>query len=257
MGSIANGMDYHGGVRPFVATFFCFADYMRPGVRLAALNGQPIIYVWTHDSVGLGEDGPTHQPVEHLMSLRVMPNLAVIRPADPSETREAWRYAMQRTEGPTALVLSRQKLPELDRTKLAPATELARGAYVLSDCDAPAAIIVATGSEVEVALAAQVVLAGDGVQARVVSMPCWDAFIAQPEAYRESVLPRAVRASVSVEAGVTQGWREWIGDAGVAVGIDRFGTSAPGELALDKLGINVGRVVDSVRASIELRRGSR
>jgi transketolase len=251
MGSIANGMDYHGAVRPFVSTFFVFSDYMRPAVRIAALNGQPIVYVWTHDSVALGEDGPTHQPVEHLMSLRAMPNLHVVRPSDPNEAAEAWRYAMARTDGPTALVLTRQKIPALERGANAPASALARGAYVLSDANDPQAIVIATGSEVKLAVDAQAALAEQGIRARVVAMPCWEAFDAQPEAYREQVLPRAIRARVSVEAGTTFGWRQWIGDAGVAVGIDRFGASAPGEVALDKLGVNVDRVVQSVRAAID------
>jgi transketolase len=251
MGSIANGMDYHGAVRPFVSTFFVFSDYMRPAVRIAALNGQPIVYVWTHDSVALGEDGPTHQPVEHLMSLRAMPNLHVVRPSDPNEAAEAWRYAMARTDGPTALVLTRQKIPALERGANAPASALARGAYVLSDANDPQAIVIATGSEVKLAVDAQAALAEQGIRARVVAMPCWEAFDAQPEAYREQVLPRAIRARVSVEAGTTFGWRQWIGDAGVAVGIDRFGASAPGDVALDRLGVNVDRVVQSVRAAID------
>jgi transketolase len=257
MGSIANGMHYHGAVRPFVSTFFVFSDYMRPAVRIAALNGQPIVYVWTHDSVALGEDGPTHQPVEHLMSLRAMPNLHVVRPSDPNEAAEAWRYAMARTGGPTALVLTRQGIPALARGANAPASALARGAYVLSDAADPQAIVIATGSEVKLAVDAQAALAEQGIRARVVAMPCWEAFDAQPEAYREQVLPRAIRARVSVEAGTTFGWRQWIGDAGVAVGIDRFGASAPGDVALDKLGVNVDRVVQSVRAAIDRAASSR
>jgi len=251
MGSIANGMDYHGGVRPFVSTFFCFSDYMRPAVRIAALNKQPVIYVWTHDSIAVGEDGPTHQPVEHLMSLRAMPNLAVVRPSDPNEASEAWRYAMARTDGPTALVLSRQNVPVIDRAGRPPARDLAKGAYVLSDAASPQAIIIATGTEVQLALDAQAKLAGEGVRTRVVAMPIWEAFAEQSDEYKESVLPRAIRARVSVEAGATFGWREHIGDAGVAVGVDRFGTSAPGPTAMEKLGISVDHVVQAVRASID------
>jgi len=251
MGSIANGMDYHGGVRPFVSTFFCFSDYMRPAVRIAALNGQPVIYVWTHDSVFVGEDGPTHQPVEHLMSLRAMPNLYVVRPSDPNEAAEAWRFAVARTDGPTALIMSRQNIVAIDRKNGAPASALAKGAYIVSDVDDPQAIVIGTGAEVQLALDAQAVLATDGVRARVVAMPCWKAFAAQSDDYKEQVLPRGVRARVSVEAGATFGWREHIGDCGVAIGLDRFGTSAPGPEAMDKLGINVDNVVQAVRVSID------
>jgi transketolase len=244
MGSICNGLDYHGGVRPFAATFFCFSDYMRPPVRIAALNGQPIIYVWTHDSIGLGEDGPTHQPVEHLMALRAMPYLYVVRPGDANESVEAWRLAMERSDGPTALVLSRQNLLVLDRARVAPASGLRRGAYVLSDpAGAPEVILIASGSEVEVAMAAQERLAGEGVAARVVSMPCWEAFAAQPEEYRAEVLPPSVRARVSVEAGVTFGWSKWIGDLGEAIGVDRFGASAPDKVLMEKYGITAAAVV--------------
>ena len=252
MGGIANGMAYHGGVRPFVATFFVFSDYMRPAVRLAALNELPVIFVWTHDSVALGEDGPTHQPIEHLMSLRAMPHLAVIRPCDANETAEAWRWAMQHRDGPVAMVLTRQKLPVLDRTVLAPAAGVARGAYVLADADggAPQAIVMATGSEVHVALAARTALAAEGIRTRVVSMPCWETFAAQDAAYRESVLPASVKARVSVEAGVTFGWHRWIGESGVAIGIDRYGASAPGEINLEKFGFTAENVARAVRTLV-------
>jgi len=210
-------------------------------VRLAALNGMPAIFVWTHDSVGLGEDGPTHQPIEHLMALRAMPQLAVFRPADANETTVAWKYALARTTGPTGLVLSRQDLPIVTPPG-APGAE--RGAYVLADGDD--AILIATGSEVAVALAARDELAKRGVAARVVSMPCWELFAEQDAAYRESVLPRARWQRVSVEAGATFGWREHTGDRGAAVGIDRFGASAPGELVLEKLGIDAAHVVETV-----------
>jgi transketolase len=253
MGAIANGLDYHGGLRPFVSTFFCFSDYMRPAVRIAALNGQPIIYVWTHDSVALGEDGPTHQPVEHLMSLRAMPNLAVVRPADAAETVWAWRFAMQRKSGPTALILSRQKLPVLDRTVFAPAEGLLRGAYVLADGVGARvdALIIATGSEVALALEARRRLGEAGVAVRVVSMPCWEAFAKQPAAYRDEVLPAVVAARVSVEAGVSLGWREHVGSHGEILGLDRYGASAPGETLLAELGFTPERVVDAVRAVID------
>ena len=255
MGAIANGMAYHRGLRPFVATFFVFSDYMRPAVRLAALNELPVIFVWTHDSVALGEDGPTHQPIEHLMSLRAMPHLMVIRPCDANETAEAWRWAMQHRDGPVALVLTRQKLPVLDRTALAPAAGLARGAYVLADAagGAPQAIVIATGSEVHVALAARTLLAAEGIGTRVVSMPCWETFAAQDEAYRESVLPAVVKARVSVEAGVTFGWHRWIGESGVAIGIDRYGASAPGEINLQKFGFTAENVAQAVRTCVRSR----
>jgi transketolase len=245
MGSIANGLAYHGGIRPFASTFFVFSDYMRPAVRLASLNKQPVVYVWTHDSVGLGEDGPTHQPIEHLMSLRAMPNLFVFRPGDANETAVGWRLAMERRQGdgPTALVLSRQDLAVVTAAN-APGAE--RGAYVLAEADGPLrAIVIATGSEVQVALAARDSLGG-GV--RVVSMPCWELFAQQDAAYRENVLPAACTARVSVEAGVTFGWREHIGARGIAIGIDRYGASAPGEIVLEKLGVNAAAVVAAVKA---------
>lgn len=247
MGAIANGIAYHGGLRSFVATFFCFSDYMRPAVRLAALNELPVTFVWTHDSIALGEDGPTHQPVEHLMSLRAMPGLAVVRPADANETAEAWRFAIEQRHRPVALVLSRQKLPVLDRER---ARGVARGAYVVADAAQgdPKAILLATGAEVHVALAAQQLLAGEGIPTRVVSMPCWEAFMEQDAAYRDSVLPRSIRARVSVEAGVTLGWERWIGDGGVAVGLDRYGASAPGEINLERLGFTAENVASKVRA---------
>ncbi len=244
MGAICNGMDYHGGVRPFCATFFCFADYMRPAVRIAALVGQPCIYVWTHDSIGLGEDGPTHQPVEHLMSLRVMPNLDVVRPADANEAREAWIYALKRVDGPTALVLSRQGLPVLDRGRYGSADGLHCGGYVVSDCSGSAqAIIIATGSEVEIALDAQELLTRRGMAIRVVSMPCVEAFARQDKSYQDSVLPPMIRARVSIEAGVTWGWREYVGDAGEVIGVDRFGASAPAAELYEHYGLTAKTIV--------------
>lgn len=247
MGAIANGMLYHGGLRPFVATFFVFSDYMRPAVRLAALNRMPAIYVWTHDSIGLGEDGPTHQPVEHLMALRAMPNLAVVRPCDANETVAAWRFALARKDGPTALVLSRQDLPAFT----APGADgVARGAYVLRDATDAKAIVLATGSEVCIAVKAHEMLAAQGVATRVVAMPCWETFAAQPASYQDQVLPPALSARVSIEAGVTQGWREWIGSRGKAIGVDRFGASAPAEVLLEKYGITAEAVVAAVRAQL-------
>ena len=251
MGSICNGLDYHGGVRAFAATFFCFSDYMRPAVRLAALNKQPVIYVWTHDSIGLGEDGPTHQPVEHLMALRAVPNLWVVRPADANETTAAWRLAVARREGPTALVLTRQNVPVLDPARTG---RLERGAYILAGDERPDVVLIATGSEVSVALEARGQLTAAGVACRVVSMPCWEAFLAQPAAYRDEVLPPDVRARVSVEAGVTLGWREWIGMEGEAVGVDRFGASAPAEVLMEKYGITAGNVAAAARRTLERAR---
>ncbi|MCL4228476.1 MAG: transketolase [Myxococcales bacterium] len=249
MGAICNGMAYHGGVRPFASTFFVFSDYMRPAVRLAALNHLPVTYVWTHDSVGLGEDGPTHQPVEHLQSLRAMPNLWVVRPADANETAAAWKLAAARTDGPVALVLSRQDLPVVTPADAA----VERGAYVLRDPAggaAPAVALVATGSEVVMALAAQETLAREGVAARVVSMPCRERFLAQDQAYRDSVLPPRLRARVAVEAGVTFGWGDLVGTEGRVVGLDRFGASAPGEVLYERLGLTVDAVVAAARASL-------
>jgi len=242
MAAMGNGMLYHGGVRPYVATFFVFSDYMRPSVRLASLNKQAAIFVWTHDSIGLGEDGPTHQPVEHLMALRAMPNLSVFRPADGNETAAGWRYAMARTHGPTGLVLSRQDLPILTQPG-APGAE--KGAYVLAD--GADAIVIATGSEVSTAMAARDELAKQNVSVRVVSMPCWELFAEQPQAYRDAVLPPDQRRRVSIEAGVTMGWREWVGDRGIAIGVDRYGASAPAETLMEQLGITSTAVVAAVK----------
>ena len=249
MGAVANGIAYHGGLRTYTGTFFVFSDYMRPSVRLAAMNGLPVSFVFTHDSVAVGEDGPTHQPIEHLMSLRAMPGLVVLRPCDGPETVEAWRCALLESKRPTALVLSRQGVRTLDRERLADASLLARGAYVLSEpSDLPVrAILIATGAEVHVALEAQECLAARGVGARVVSMPSWELFEEQDAEWRESVLPASVEARVSVEAGATFGWERYLGPRGVAVGIDRFGASAPGDVLLEHFGFTAERVVDAVR----------
>jgi len=243
MASIANGLAYHGGVRPLVATFFCFSDYMRPAVRLAALNELPVLFVWTHDSIGLGEDGPTHQAVEHLMSLRAMPHLAVIRPGDANETAAAWRAAMEHRDGPVGLVLTRQKLPVLDRSGAR--GDLSRGAYVLAEAAGgkPRVILIATGSELSLAVAARQVLEAESVATRVVSMPCWEFFDRQPREYRDSVFPPEVRARLSIEAGVTLGWSRYVGDRGGSIGLDRFGASAPGETVFKELGFTVEHVV--------------
>ncbi len=250
MGAIANGIAYHGGLIVYCGTFFNFSDYMRPAVRLAALSELPVVYVWTHDSIGLGEDGPTHQPIEHLASLRAMPNLTVIRPADASETVVAWRVALGRRHGPTALVLTRQKVPGLDRGVFASAEGVARGAYVLVDAagSTPELILIGTGSEVALVVAAQTLLAKEGVRARAVSMPSWELFQAQPAAYRETVLPPMVRRRLAVEAGSTFGWERWIGPEGAVIGLDRYGASAPGEVNMRELGFTVEHVVARARA---------
>jgi transketolase len=246
MGAIANGLAYHGGVRNYCATFFVFSDYMRPALRLAAMNHLPVTFVFTHDSVALGEDGPTHQPVEHLAALRVIPNLHVVRPCDGNETAEAWRYCIERTQGPCVLVLSRQKLPIIEPR---PANGLLRGGYVIAEAHggAPRAILIASGSEVSLALQAQTKLQAEGIPTRVVSLPCWEAFAAQPPSYREAVLPTHVAARVSIEAGVTFGWQRWIGERGIAIGIDRFGASAPGHVNLEQLGVTSERAVAAAR----------
>ncbi|HET7451694.1 MAG TPA: transketolase C-terminal domain-containing protein, partial [Thermoanaerobaculia bacterium] len=238
MGAALNGMAAHGGVRPFGATFFIFSDYMRPSVRLAALSELPVLYVWTHDSIGLGEDGPTHQPIEHLASFRAMPGIVLIRPADANETAQAWKVAIAHTEGPVGLVLTRQDVPVLDPAKYGAAMRVERGGYVLSEARGgkPRVVIIASGSEVAVALAAQQILAKKKVPARVVSMPSTWLFDRQPRAYRDRVLPPKVAARVSVEAGATAGWEKYVGPAGVAIGIDRFGASAPGATNMKEAG---------------------
>jgi transketolase len=241
----SSGMVLHGGVRSFASTFFIFTDYARPAIRLAALMELPVIYVMTHDSIGLGEDGPTHQPIEHLASLRAMPHLCVIRPADANEVAYAWRVAMQRRHGPTMLVLTRQGLPIFDRQKLASADGVLQGAYVLSkeQGDQPDIVLIASGSEVQLILAAQEQLAGDGLDTRVVSMPSWELFQEQPQSYRDAVLPPQVKARLAVEAGSPLGWREWVGDAGDIIGITRFGASAPAKDVFTHYGFTVEHVV--------------
>jgi transketolase len=238
MGAILVGASLHGGVSPIGGTFLVFADYMRPAVRMAALSGAPCVFVYTHDSVGVGEDGPTHQPVEQIMSLRAIPDLQVIRPGDATETAGAWKLALE-TDGPTALILSRQGMPVLEQTS---AGAVSRGAYVISDVDDPAAVLIGTGSELALCLDAAAVLGDQGVPTRVVSMPCWNAFEGLPLDDQDSVLPPEL-PTVSVEAGVTLGWDR---HADLAVGIDRFGASAPGATALKELGMNVDNVVAAV-----------
>ena len=245
MGAVANGMAAHGGVIPFTATFFVFSDYMRPSIRLSALMDLGVILVFTHDSIGVGEDGPTHQPVEHLAALRAIPNLTVIRPGDANETAEAWRIAVESRRNPVALVLTRQALPILDRTQYAAAEGLRRGAYVLAD--APGGkmdlILIASGSEVSLIVSAQQKLAEKGIAARVVSMPSWELFDAQNQKYRDAVLPPSMRARLAVEAGVAQGWHKYVGDGGDVICMESFGVSAPANLVFQKFGYTVDNVV--------------
>ncbi len=256
MTAILTGMAHHGGVVPFGATFLTFSDYMRPSIRLAALSEAHVIYVWTHDSIALGEDGPTHQPVEQIASLRAMPNLLLLRPADANETVEAWRIALQHRGGPVGLLLTRQKLPVLDRSTLAAAAGVARGAYVLADAapGSPELILIATGSEVSLALEAHRRLAAEGVRSRVVSMPSWELFRAQPAEYRDAVLPPALHARVSVEAGSPFGWERWVGLDGAIIGVDRFGASAPGPVVMAEYGFTVDNVVATAKSVLARER---
>jgi transketolase len=270
MGAIVNGAAAHGGiVKPYGSTFLVFSDYMRGAVRLSALMGLPVLWIWTHDSVGLGEDGPTHQPVEHYAALRVIPNLWVIRPGDANETAAAWRVALEREDGPVALLLSRQNMPVLDRQAVAPALQLERGGYVLWDAPgsagagegaarseaagAPELILIATGSEVALTLAAGEALAEQGTRVRVVSMPCMELFEAQPDAYRDEVLPRAVGARLAIEPGASMSWWKWVGSDGDVLGLDRFGASAPGPTVLEKLGFTSENIIARARALLEPR----
>jgi transketolase len=241
MGAVTNGLAAHGGFRPACSTFLTFSDYMKNTIRLAALMGLPSIFVFTHDSVGLGEDGPTHQPIEHLAGLRAIPDLVTLRPADANETADAWRVALERRHGPTALILTRQGLPVLAET-----TGAARGGYVVAE--GGDVILIATGSELAVALEARERLAGEGVRARVVSMPSFELFAAQPAEYRERILPPDRRARVSVEAAASFGWDRWVGLDGAIVAIDRFGVSAPGDRALAALGITAEAVTEAALA---------
>ena len=251
MTAVLNGMALHGGFIPYGGTFLIFSDYMRPAIRLAALMKQHVIYVLTHDSIGLGEDGPTHQPIEHLASLRSMPNVTVLRPADANETAEAWKFAIKSNKGPTVLALTRQSLPTLDRTVFGTAELLHRGAYVIKDVNGtPDAIILASGSEVKLALEAAETLAQDGVAARVVSMPSWELFNDQTQEYKNSVLPENVKARVSIEAGATQGWHKYLGMNGKAIGLDHFGASAPINDLFTNFGITAEAVVQSVKSLI-------
>ncbi|MBI5968534.1 MAG: transketolase [Deltaproteobacteria bacterium] len=249
MGGILNGIALHGGFLPYGSTFLVFSDYMRPAIRLAAMMKLHLIYVFTHDSVGLGEDGPTHQPVEHLASLRAMPGLTVIRPADANEVAEAWKAAIQHQDGPIALIFTRQIIPIIDRNKFSPATGIHRGAYILADSppDRPEAILIATGSEVHLALEAYEKARAEGIRLRVVSMPSWELFEQQPLDYRNQVLPPNIPVRISIEAGATFGWEKYVGMSGEAIGIDHFGASAPGKVLLEKFGFTPENIMKKVR----------
>jgi transketolase len=251
MGSTLTGISLNGGLIPYGGTFMTFSDYMRPAIRLAALSEVQVIYVFTHDSIGLGEDGPTHQPIEHLAALRAIPHLFVIRPADSLEVSEAWRIAILRRQAPTALALTRQKVAVIDRNKFAKADGLRRGAYVLADAETPKLILMATGSEVSLVLDAWQKLQDEGVAARVVSMPCWELFEEQSQAYRDEVLLPSVTARLAVEAGVRQGWDRYVGPQGDVICLDRFGASAPGDVALKNLGFNVDNVMERARRLLQ------
>jgi transketolase len=252
MGGIANGIAYHGGFIPYDATFLTFSDYMRGSVRIAALSGLHTIYVWTHDSIGLGEDGPTHQPVEHFAALRAIPNLTFIRPGDPNEAVAAWHLAISRRDGPVALAFTRQKLPVLPGTAADAVKGVERGGYILAEAvDAegqaadPDVILIATGSELHLAMAAREELRSEGIRARVVSLPAWDRFAAQPRAYRDAVLPPSHTKRVSIEAGVSLGWDRWVGPEGAMVALDRFGASAPAGTLFEAFGFTAAHIATS------------
>jgi transketolase len=252
MASIMNGMALHGGVRPFGGTFLIFSDYMRPAIRLAALMGQSVIYIFTHDSIGLGEDGPTHQPVEQLAALRAIPNLCDLRPGDAAETEVAWRVALERTEGPSFLALTRQKVVLLNRGDiLAEAEGVRRGGYVLAEASTgtPEVILIASGSELGIALEARERLETDGTPTRVVSLPSWYLFGQQERSYRDNVLPPGISNKISVEAASTFGWARWVGASGYSLGLDHFGASAPSDVLFEKFGFTVERIVKAVRNS--------
>jgi len=249
MGAIANGFALHGLLRPFVGTFLVFSDYMRGAVRLSALMKLPVTYVWTHDSIGLGEDGPTHQPVEHIAALRAIPGLAVIRPADANEVSAAWKEIMRKRQ-PAGILLSRQNLPVFDRNNFAPSSGVSRGAYALNDISQPDVIIMATGSEVSLALDAAELLKKESIQARVISAPCLEWLKEEPQSYRDELLPPQCRARVSVEAGIGQGWREWVGDSGEIISLEHFGASASHQVLFREFGFTAEKIADAARRSI-------
>ena len=248
MGAIVNGMAFYPGMIPYGATFLVFSDYMRGALRISALSALQSIWVFTHDSIGLGEDGPTHQPVEHAVALRAMPNMLVLRPCDANETAEAWRAAILNREGPTSILLSRQGVPTLSREKFNSAEGLHRGAYVLADLGegAPEVILMATGTEVGLIVEAGEKLRSMGKRVRLVSFPSWELFAKQDQVYRDSVLPPAVKARISVEAGVTLGWQRWVGQHGLSIGVDRYGASAPYQTIYQKYGLTVENIVEQV-----------
>ncbi|HAD05703.1 MAG TPA: transketolase, partial [Anaerolineaceae bacterium] len=246
MGAIVNGMTLHGGVIPYCGTFLVFSDYMRPAVRISALSHIPSLWVYTHDSIGLGEDGPTHQPVEHLAALRAIPNLVVIRPADANEVREAWIAAIRNRHQPTAFALTRQAVPVLDRSTFAPASGLHRGAYVLADLGGakPQIILMASGSEVALIVEAGYSLAAEGYNVRLVSFPSWELFEQQDQSYRDEVLPPSIKRRLAVEAGVAQGWHRYVGDQGRIISIERFGASAPYKKIYEEFGLTAANILN-------------
>jgi len=251
MGAVGNGLALHGGIKPFVSTFFVFSDYLRPAIRLAALQKLPVIYVFTHDSIAVGEDGPTHEPVEHLAALRTIPGLTVIRPTDANETASAWAYALEQTEGPVALVLSRQNLPVYEATR-ANLEGVRRGAYILTETgDRPDVILIATGSEVSLAARAKEELEREGISIRVVAMPSRERFERQPEAYKESVLPRSVKKRAAIEAGISLGWERYAGPEGIVLSIDTFGASGSGNAVMEAFGFSVGQVASRVKKMLQ------
>jgi transketolase len=251
MGAILTGIALHGPTRPYGGTFLTFSDYMRGAVRLAAVMKSPVVYVWTHDSIGLGEDGPTHQPIEHMAALRAIPNLAMVRPGDANETAYAWKAILENPEGPKGIALTRQNIPTLEGTS---AEGVARGGYVLAEASGgePRLILIGTGSELQIAVEAREVFEGEGIPTRVVSMPCMDWFSDQDQAYRDSVLPPAVKARVSVEAGIAQGWREVVGDHGRIVSIEHYGASADYQRIFTEYGVTATAVADAARDSIHV-----
>jgi len=250
MGAIMNGISAGGLTRAYGGTFLVFCDYMRPAIRMAAIAKYPTIFVFTHDSIGIGEDGPTHQPVEQLASLRAIPNLLVFRPADANETAQAWKFVLKYKDGPAALLLTRQGLPVIDQSKYGSAANLSNGAYVLVDGDKPDVLLLASGSEIGIAVGAGEKLAAEGIGARVVSMPCWKLFEKQSQQYKDSVLPPGVKARVGIEAGIEQGWGKYLGDNGIFIGMSSFGASAPGKICFEKFGITVEKVVEAAKKSI-------
>ncbi len=250
MGSILNGISVSGLLRAYGGTFMVFSDYMRGAVRVAAISKYPSIFVWTHDSIGVGEDGPTHQPVEQLASLRAIPNLIVFRPADANETTQAWKYTLEHRDAPVALLLTRQGLPVLDQDKYGSAASVSKGAYTVLKCDSPDVLLLASGSEVAIALSAAEGLATEGIKAQVVSMPSWELFEKQDQAYKDSVIPPDVKARVGIEAGVELGWHKYIGDKGAFIGMSTFGASGPFKACYEKFGITAENVTAAARKAV-------